>query len=264
MSVEAVNIPETRPGILQLVWDLIRRPRTALTYLSEANDRRWLWMAALAIVAVVLPIIVAAPITTRLSQEAMMAALEAQGGQMEGASPELQQQITSFATNPLFTIVLPAGGALVGLLAGWLVWCAVLHFSSTLLGGNSRFRQMWQIVVWAWFPFALRGLIQTIFILVSGDIISNPGLSGLIESPQTPAEILAMAQSPGQMAQQALLGRIDLFLVWNLFLLVTGVMVAAKLSGRKAALITLGTWILFTLIAIGTAVVPSLLFSGSF
>jgi len=252
-----------KAGFIRLIWDLIRRPHVTFTYLNETGGKIWIGMAILAMVAVVLPVIVAAPITSRMSQEAMKAAMEAQGNQAQSMNPEIQQQITSFTTNPFFTIVMPAGIVLIGLWAGWLVWSAVLHFGSTLLGGNSHFGQMWQIVVWTWFPFAVRGLLQTIFILASGKIISNPGLSGLIARPVTATNMVTMAQPPGQLALQALLSRIDLFLVWNLILIAIGVMVTAKFSGRKATLITLGAWTLFSLLAIGTAVVPGLLFARS-
>jgi hypothetical protein len=247
-----------------LIWQLIRRPRQALAALVMEGGKKWLWMALVATLAVLLPVLVAAPITTRLAQESMRAALEAQGGQGQEINPETQQQITSFTTNPLFTVVLPGGGAVLATWAGWLVWAAVLHFGSTLLGGGSRFGQMWQVVVWAWLPYALRGLIQTVFILISGEVIANPGLSGLIEKPDTTTDILAAMRSPGLLALQTLLSRIDLFLVWNLVLLTAGVMAVAKLSGRKAVLIILGIWVLFMVFAIGSAVVPSMLFAGSF
>ena len=263
MATDTSASTPTQPGIFRLIWDLIRRPRSALTYLSEAGGKIWIWMAVLAMVAAVLPVIVAAPITSRISQEAMQAAMEAQGNQAQQTNPEIQQQIISFTTNPFFTIVMPAGLVLIGLWAGWLVWSAVLHFGGTLLGGNNRFGQMWQIVVWAWFPFAVRGLLQTIYILASGKMISNPGLSGLLAHPVTAANMAAVTQPPGQLALQALLSRIDLFLVWNLILLAIGVMVTARFSGRKATLITLGAWALFTLLAIGTAIIPGLLFAGS-
>jgi hypothetical protein len=259
-----IRVPLSHPNFIQLVWHLIRRPRHALAFLGAEGGKKWLWMALLATVAVVLPVLVAAPITTRVAQETMIAAFEAQSGQMQNVDPEIQQQISSFATNPIFTIVLPGTGAVFALWIGWVVWTAVLHFSSTLMGGNSRFGQMWQVVVWAWLPFAVRGLIQTIYILLSGELIANAGLSGLIDSPKTPAELMAVAQSPSLMALQVFLSRIDLFLIWNLILISVGVMVVAKLSARKASLITLGIWILFTLLAIAVAVVPTMLFASSF
>ncbi len=256
-------MPLAHPNFVQLFWQLIRHPRSALASLAAGGGKAWLWMALLATLAVVLPVLVASPITTRMSQEAMMTAFEAQNGQGQGASPEMQQQIASYATNPVFTMILPGLGAVAAVWLGWLAWAAVLHFGSTLLGGNSRFGSMWQVVIWAWLPYLLRGLIQTIYISLSGQVITNPGLSGLVSPPKTVAGMMAVVRSPGLMAAQAFLSRIDLFLVWNLILLIFGVMATAKLSGRKAALITLGIWVLFTLLAIGFAVVPSMLFSGS-
>ncbi len=258
------QLPLIRPNFIQLAWQIIRHPRRALASLvGGEGGKKWLWMALLATLAVVLPVIVASPITTRMTQESMMSAIKAQGGQEQSASPEMQQQVASFATNPVFTIVLPSLGAIFTMWMGWLAWTAVLHFGGTLMGGNSRFGQMWQVVVWAWLPYVVRGLIQTAYILLSGQVITNPGLSGLANPPKTVTEIMAVVRSPGQLALQAFLSRIDLYLVWNLILIALGVMVTAKLSGRKAALITLGIWTLFTLLAIAFAVVPTMLFAGN-
>lgn len=242
----------------------MRRPRHTLAHLSEQGGKKWLLMAALAMILVVLQVVIAAPITTRIAQEAMAAQFEAQRGQVQEVTPEMQQQISQFATNPVFTVVFPSGGAIASLWIGWVVWAGVLHLGSTMLGGNSRFGQMWQVVVWSWFPYALRGLLQAGFILITGEVITNPGLSGLVAAEGTVTDMLIAPAAPGRLAMRTLFSGIDLFLVWNLILLSIGVMAAARLSVRKAIVITLGVWAVLTLLSVLTAVVPSLLFAGSF
>jgi hypothetical protein len=110
------------------------------------------------------------------------------------------------------------------------------------------------VVVWAWLPYGLRGLLQTLYILLSGQLIVNPGLSGLVRSEPSVGEAVLAPPSAGQTFLTTFLSRIDLFLVWNLILLVIGVAVTTHLSRRKAALVTLGVWVVLT----GLSLLPAL------
>jgi len=69
--------------------------------------------------------------------------------------------------------------------------------------------------------------------------------------------------STGQIAASSLLSHIDLFLFWNLALLVIGTVVVSRISGRKATAIVLGIWVVLTLLGLLPALV-GLLVSRSF
>jgi hypothetical protein len=148
----------------------------------EQGERSWWWLALLAMLAVGLLTAVSAPISTRLAQEAMRANLEGTPTR-PGLTPEMQQQAERTVANLLITLVLPIVGGLAGLWVSWLVWAAGLHLASTVLGGSSAYRQMFRAVVWAWLPFTLRRLLQTIYIFSTQQLIANPGLSGWLGSP---------------------------------------------------------------------------------
>ena len=75
------------------------------------------------------------------------------------------------------------------------------------------------VVAWASLPFAVRDLLRVIFMLSTGHAIISPGLSGF-------------ASSAGFLSQ--LLMRFDIFLIWNIFLLVMGFGIAEGLSRGKA------------------------------
>ena len=109
---------------------------------------------------------------------------------------------------------------------------------------------MFRMVVWTWFPYTLRGLLQTIYILASGQLIANPGLSGIVQNNRPVAEVMAAPPSLNQMLLGAFLAKVDLFLIWNLILLVIGVTVVTRLPRRKAILSTLGVWILLTALSL--------------
>jgi len=262
MTVVEESLPAENPGFFRFLLDVIIHPRRAFTALRETNNRSWLIMAGLLVLFTLLPVVVAAPITSRIAAESIREALEAQSEAGQALPPETQQQATQIATNPIFTIVFPGVGAVIGLVFSWLIWSGALHLLSTIMGGSNSFGQMWRAVVWAWLPVAIRGLLQTLFILITGEVITNPGLSGLVADQRSIAEIVARPPSTGQMVLQSLLGRVELFTIWNLVLLVIAVWATARLSARKSSLITLGLWLLFTLLGLIPVVISAMLSSG--
>jgi len=248
-----------RPGALRSLWGMILRPRATLEHLKEHDRRGWWLPAVLAVLLVVLPVVVAAPITAQQTREAILAAQEQMGEQGEARlSDEEKAQMTSYATSPLITTVFPAAAGVVGLIVGWLVWAGALYLAGMALGGRSAFGAMFRMVVWAWLPYVLRGLIQTVYILTSGQVIAHPGLSGLVQQDRPIGEMIAAPPGLGQLLLVSFLSRIDLFMVWNLILLIVGVRVMTQLSRRKTALVTLAVWLLLTALSLVPALVSGL------
>jgi hypothetical protein len=138
-------------------------------------------------------------------------------------SPEMQEnymQAQQATQGPVFRYIMPAVGSLSGLWLGWLLLAALLHFGSTLLGGRGSMQGALNIVAWASLPFAVRDLLRVIYMLAAGHTISSPGLSGFIVTP-------------GFLAQ--LLTRLDIFLIWQIILLVIGFALADSLPRGRAA-----------------------------
>jgi hypothetical protein len=247
---EEESLPPEQSRLPRLLWGMIVRPRATLEVLREREGRTWWWPALLALFLVVLPVLVAAPITARQTREAVLAAQEQWGEEMSAGDEAQMEQAMSVAASPLITAVFPAVRSAVGRVVGWLAWAGALYLAGMALGGRSTFGQMFRLVVWTWLPYALRGLIQTVYILASGQIIANPGLSGLVQENRPVSEMVLAPPSPGQMLLVAFLSRVDLFLVWNLILLVVGVTVVTRLPRRKAVLVTLGVWLLLTAVSL--------------
>lgn len=235
-----------RRGVLRLLFGIIGRPRATFDHLSEHGRGQWWLPALLTLLLITLPVVVAAPITAEQSREALSAVQEQFE---EGSSAEEQAQMeraASIVASPLITVVFPAVGGVVGRVVGWLVWAGALYLAGMALGGRSAFGQLLRMVVWTWVPYALRGLLQTVYILLSGQLILNPGLSGLVREGGSVREMIATPPGLGQQLLAAILSRLDLFLVWHLILLVIGVAVTMRISRRKAILVTLTVWMLLT------------------
>ncbi|MBC7226707.1 MAG: YIP1 family protein [Thermoflexales bacterium] len=255
---EEVSQPQ-KMGLLRLLWGIVARPRATFRYLNENGRRLWWLPALIAVVMVILPIVVGSPIQARLAREAV-AEIQAQMDEM--LSPEQRQQMEQaqqIAASPLVITVFPSITAVLGLVVGWLAWAGALYLVGMVAGGHASFGALFRMVVWAWIPYALRGFLQTLYILFTGQLIAHPGLSGLVADTRSVGEMLQSPPTTGQLLASSFLSRVDLFLFWNLALLVVGTTVVTRLSGRKATALVLAIWLLFALIAL----VPTLI-SGLF
>lgn len=247
-----------------LLAGVIVRPRATFRYLAGEGRRAWWLPALLAVVMVILPVIAAGPIQARLARETLQATQSLFG---EGAlSPEQQQQMEEaqkIVTSPLIITVFPSITAVLGLIVGWLAWAGALYLVGMVMGGHASFGALFRMIVWAWVPYVLRGFLQTLYILLTGQLIAHPGLSGLVADNRPVAEMLAAPPTMSQMVAQAFLSRIDLFLFWNLALLVVGTVVVTRLSARKATALVVGVWLLFALIGLIPTLVGGLFMGRS-
>jgi FtsH-binding integral membrane protein len=123
----------------------------------------------------------------------------------------------------------------------------VLFFISYLLGTDNKFRQMVTLVMWTWLPFAVRDLVQAVYVLISGQLPLNKGLSFLVASSD-------QAQNAGNIAY-GFLSQVDPFLAWHLFLVAIGLTVTARSTALKTAIGTISYWALTAVVGLA----PSLL-----
>jgi hypothetical protein len=93
-------------------------------------------------------------------------------------------------------------------------------------------------------------LVQAGFMLIAQRAINAPGLSALVAS----GDLLKDAQDP----LFTLLGRLDPFWLWHLFLVVVGLSVVARFSRVKSLALTA----LYAALSLVFMALPSLLFGG--
>lgn len=264
-----MNEAPSRPAKgFRSLWGIIVRPRATFRYLNEEGRRQWWLPALLTVLLVLLPIIVGGPISARQARETVRIALhfsvnEAGPGRpvvqtRTQLSPEQQQQMEEamrHASSPLIIVVFPAILRSLRLVVGWLAWAGLLYLSGMVIGGHARFGNLFRMVVWAWIPHALRGLLQTLYIALSGQLIAHPGLSGLVVDSRPINEMLTAPPTTGQILLSSLLTRIDIFVFWNLALLAVGTMVISRISGRKATATVLIIWVVLTALGLLSSLV---------
>ena len=197
---------------------MLFRPRRAFEEVTSEARATWLTPMLVLTITAILVVMVAGNLKARAA--AMGEIQLPQDWQYW--TPEMQEnymRAQQTTQSPVFLYVMPMLGSLTGLWVGWLLLAALLHFGSTLLGGRGSMQGALNIGAWASLPFALRNLLRIVFMLSAGHAIISPGLSGF-------------ASTPGFVAQ--LLTRLDIFLIWNIILLVIGFGIADSLPRTKA------------------------------
>lgn len=235
-------------GIWRALWEWIDQPKKTLRYV--VREPRWSLLLAPALIIVVSLIIVtviSAPALSELSLVEAERQIEAQAGSIPGEQADQVQRTVELFTSPLFLAGTGIALGTLGLVLTWLLRGGVLFFISYLLGTDNRFRQMVTLVMWTWLPFALRDLVQAVYVLVSGELPLNKGLSFLVASSD-------QAQNAGNIVY-GFLSQVDPFLAWHLLLVAIGLTVTTRSTTLKTAVGTISYWVLTAVVGMA----PSLL-----
>ena len=201
------------------VFSTLLRPRQ--TFQATASEARSTWLTPMLILSLtaLLVVLVSGYLKTRA---ALMGEIPLPPD-WQYWTPDMQNnymQAQQLTQGKVFMYVIPLVSAWSGLWVGWIVLGGLLHLGSTLLGGRGSMQGALNITAWATLPFALRDLLQMIYMLSASHAIASPGLSGFATSA-------FMTQ---------ILMRMDIFLFWNIVLLIIGFSIADGLPRSKAVI----------------------------
>ncbi len=235
MSELSVSVYETTSHWrFDWVLPVLFQPRRAFSRISEMDTAVWRTPILVLILTGLLSSLV----------EGGLKAAAAASGQItlpsgwEYYTPEQQaqfQQAMTATSGPVFTYLLPAVMAILGVYLGWLVLGWLLHLGLTLLGGRGSSQQVLNVTAWSLLPFALRDVVRTVAMWNNGELLSTLGLSGFAP-PGEGSLMLYLA---------AVLAFVDIYLLWHWVLLGIGLSAGSNLSKSK-------TWtaVLLTAIAL--------------
>jgi hypothetical protein len=199
---------------------MLFHPRRGFQEMTSESRGTWLTPMLLLSITAILVVIVAGYLKSRA---AMMGEVQLPPD-WQFWTPEMQEnymRAQQATQGPVFLYIIPMIGSLTSLWLGWLLLAALLHFGSTLLGGRGSMQSALNIVAWASLPFAVRDILRIIFMLATGHAIASPGLSGF-------------TSTPGFVSQ--LLTHVDIFLIWQVILLVIGFALTDGLPRSKAVM----------------------------
>jgi len=221
---EIAYVEKNRRFYFSWVPEVLFHPRKAFQRISSSSHPIWLTPLLILSSLVLINVLVAG----RLKNQAALMGEIAYPPDFQFYTPEQQAQYTQAIQStqgPVFVYVLPAITSLLGVWIGWLILGGILHLVTTLFGGRGSTAISMNIVGWGSLPLALRALIQVVYILITNKLISSPGLSGF--SPTGDAGWLVFV---GQ-----LLRLIDIYIIWQILLLILGVRFSTGLNTTKSS-----------------------------
>ncbi len=204
--------------------DLLFHPRKAFQRISSSSHAIWLTPLLILSCLVLINVLVSA----RLKNQAALSGEISYPPDFQYYTPEQQAQYTQASQStqgPVFVYVLPAIMSLLSVWGGWLILGGILHLVTTLLGGRGSTDISMNIVGWGSLPFAIRALVQVVYMLITNKLISSPGLSGF--SP--------IGDAGGLVFLSHLLRLIDIYLIWQILLLTLGIRLSTGLNTTKSS-----------------------------
>jgi hypothetical protein len=248
MTVDDEFLPASvgpdRAWRFDLVLPLFLRPRATLERIAAFNHSLWRTPVLLLVLGAV----------GRTLAAGWVQGAAAGGGEVdlppgfEYYTPEQMAQFQQAATatnNPTFNYILPALGALLGVIASWLVISWLLHLLLTLLGGRGTSQATINVVAWAGLPLLLRYGVQIAVLLVTRSAVTAAGLSGFAPP----------GEGSGAALLEALLAQVDIYLLWQIVLLVIAARLVSQLTAAKCWLAVLVVMALLMLLRALPAVV---------
>jgi len=235
---------------LTFAWvpDLLFRPRRFFQRISTINSALWLTPLLILSIAVIINVL----IVGRIKSQALLMGEVTYPPDFQYYSPEQQaqyMQAIQSTQGPVFSYVLPSITSLLGVWAGWLILGGSLHLITTLFGGRGSTAVSLNIVAWSSLPLVLREIVQIIYLLYSDSLIKSPGISGF----------MPIAESGLSLYFSQILTLVDIYLIWQVVLLILGVRISSGLNRGKSVFCGILTVVFILLIQSGFSYLVSLL-----
>ena len=155
----------------------------------------------------------------------------------ESTATDTNGQATT-SSSTLLSRVLSALGGLVSFLLTWLLLGSLINLLAISFGGQANTKMAIVFAAWTCVPLGVRALMQILYLFASGSSINAVGLSGFVPSTTT----------TGTVFLQKLLSQVDIYLIWQMVLLVFGLNLITKLDTKKSILVAVSTVVLVVLL----------------
>lgn len=233
---EQVSEEQKKPIPFRWILQLWFKPRKTLKEILDYEKGVWL----VPVLFLSLLQIVKALIDGPIRAAAQLAAQQQTIPNAEFLGPDQinqMQQSASFTSGPIFTIVFPALIGVLGIWLGWLILGSVLHLSLTLAGNRNSSISALNLAAWSLLPGALRILVQIVATAASGSVISQPGLSGFVLPTGGMTAFIS-----------SFLGFLDIYLIWQIALIVIGGLLLGNIKPRMAWISTILSVLIVTML----------------
>jgi hypothetical protein len=128
----------------------------------------------------------------------------------------------STSTTLLFSIL----KSLIGFLLTWLIIGGLANLLVVALGGQGHAKIAFNIAAWACVPIGVRFLMRIVYVIATGTAISQSGLSGFLANGSSNLDLIL----------EGLLAQVDIYLFWQIGLLIAGLTLMSGISHNKSFL----------------------------
>ncbi len=202
-----------------------------------------------AIIIIIFAVAVTFLIFNKIDYAAFMREQITKGPRGDQMTPQQVDQAVGFYTGPIGKVVVyffPIIGVAVSVAAG----AGLYLLGAMLMGGRLRYKQA--LSVWTYSSYA-PGLLQAVagvivVLLTPAEDINPTQPGGLVR-----ANLGVLVGPGGPKALGALLGSLDLFAFYGLFLAAVGLRKMGKMSSGAAWTVAIGLWLIGVLLKVGWA-----------
>lgn len=221
IEVETINTdPDHKiSGDLVRLWT---HPKDTMQAIAQHETKIW-WLPLLLLMASSLILNLS---STAISKQNTTLTLPPD---MEYYSEEYQQEFAEVMdTNSGFvsTTLFPTLLKWVEIWGSWIVLATLLMVILLLQNHPLEWRNVFNLSAWSSLPFVIRDLLQSIYILTSKQLITSQGISGF--APPTPEGF--------SLYLTVIFTFIDIYLLWQVFLIFHGIHTPTRLSLSKTFL----------------------------
>lgn len=223
-NIEEIEVVETsqKRWHWDWLWRIFLRPRQVFDQIAQTEVSTWLLPVLFLTVVSLVYVLASGPTRT---QELLAKPIEPPPD-FQYWDPAMQEEYMKNAQpnpSPALIYVLPAVGAVVKVWLSWVILAALVHLVLTLAGGRGSRSAEFSVAGWSLMPLAVREIVHLAAVLSAHQSIKNPGLSGFIQTET----------GGGAVFLASLLSFVDLYLVWQVVLLVLGAKRTSGLSTGK-------------------------------
>ncbi len=204
------------------LWPLIIRPRKTTAEIVKQDKSVWLTPLLVVSILAILAGLIASPIR----KNAIISGANLPENFQYYSSDQQAEFMSAQATQSsvLFTFIFPVLSSLLGIWLSWFLLSSIFHLVLTLSGSRASNIHSYNLIGWSMLPIGVRYLVQIAAMLITHSLIQSAGLAGFID-----------ASAKGGLAfLYGLLEQVDVYFIWQVILILIGVIPLSGLIKTKA------------------------------
>lgn len=221
-SIQTNNGGEKKKLHFEWLWPLLIRPKKTIEEIVKQDKSVWLTPLLVISILAILAGLIANPIRRT---EIVTGANLPENFQYYSSDQQAEfMNAQATQSSALFTLVFPVLGSLLGIWVGWFLLSSIFHLVLTLTGSRASNIHSYNLIGWSMLPIGVRTLVQILAMLFSHSLVHASGLAGFIDG----------SAGGGLAFLYGFLGQIDVYFVWQVVLILLGVIPLSGLARAKA------------------------------